>query len=395
MLALRLQKGNEKEVLKGFPWVYAGDMVESSELLFTEPGELAELYSAKGDYIGTGYYNHHSKLAFRLLTRDKKQPIDQAFFVQRFKKALERREKKITVPYYRLCHAESDGLPGLVIDRFGDTVVCQVATAGMERLQPVWMAALEEVIAPHAMVLRNDISSRTLEGLGQKVEVIKGEVPALTHVSENGAWYVADLINGQKTGWFYDQRESRAYMAKLSQGKSFLDVYCHSGGFGIVAAKQGAASVTFVDSSALALDLAMQAAALNGVEAQCTKLQGNAFEVMEALAKQGKRYEVVIADPPAFVKTKKDIASGMKGYEKVTKYAAALVAPGGLLYVASCSHHAQRHAFAKAVEQGIKKAGREGKLIATLGHAADHPVHPQLPQSEYLKAVVWRLEGEA
>lgn len=390
---LRLQKGKEKEVLKGCPWVYAGDLVESSELLFTEPGDIAQLLSAKGEYIGTGYYNHRSKLAFRMLTRDRRQNLGVDFFAHHFRKALERRERKIDVPYYRLAHAESDGLPGLVVDRFGDTVVCQVATAGMERLQPVWLAALEEVLAPQTIVLRNDIPARKLEGLEQNVEVIKGKVPALTQVSENGAWYLADLINGQKTGWFYDQRESRAYMAKLSEGKTFLDVYCHSGGFGIVAAKQGASAVTFVDSSALALDLAMQAAALNDVATHCTKLQGNAFEVMEALAKQGQQFDVVIADPPAFVKAKKDIASGMKGYEKVTKYAAALVAPGGVLYVASCSHHAQRHAFAKAVEQGVRKAGRSGKVIATLGAATDHPVHHHLPQSEYLKAVVVRLEG--
>ncbi len=208
-------------------------------------------------------------------------------------------------------------------------------------------------------------------------------------VQENGCIYFADLLKGQKTGWFYDQRDNRKMIADMAKGKTVLDVYSHSGGFGLLAAKQGAAQVTMVDSSKLALDLARKAAAKNGVSVEY--IQGDAFAEMERLQREGKIFDIVLADPPPFVKSRKDIASGMKGYEKVARLAAALAAPGGLLFVASCSHHAGRSAFNKAVLDGVEKAGRRAEILKHTGASGDHPRHPKLPQSEYLKGLLLRL----
>jgi 23S rRNA (cytosine1962-C5)-methyltransferase len=385
---LRLKKGHNENIRKGFPWIYAGDIIDSSELKFISAGSLVNIENFKGEHIGIGYYNANSQIACRMLASGKAD-IDIEFFIKRIKAALSQREKNITVPYYRLIHSEADGLPGLLIDRFGDVLVMQIGTAGMENLQPLIIDALEEVLQPKAIVLRNDNIARKLEGLAQEVRVIKGEVEKWVEVVENDCIYLADLINGQKTGWFYDQRDNRKMIAELAQGKSVVDIYSHSGGFGLLAAKSGASSVTLVDSSALALEMAQVAAILNKVNIECVK--GDAFAVIESLEKADKKFDIVLTDPPAFVKSKKDIASGLKGYEKVAKLSANLVAENGLLFVASCSHYAGRSAFNKAVLDGVKKAGFFAEILKQTGAACDHPRHNLLLQSEYLKGILLRL----
>ena len=417
---LRLKKGVEDTVRNGMPWVYASDIIDSSELMMIPPGSVVSIENQKGQCIGTGYYNSKSQISCRVLTLAR-EAIDVDFFVTRLEKALALRDNLIGVPYYRLIHSEPDGLPGLLVDRFGDTLVVQVGTAGMELLQPLWMQALEQVLKPHAVLLRNDTASRTLEGLKREVRFISppleggvgggvlsasdragGLPPTLTlplkgggnfiaEVLENGCIYLADLVQGQKTGWFYDQRDNRKMIADLAKDKTVVDVYSHSGGFGLIAAKQGAAQVTMVDSSKLALELAAKAAERNGVSERCDYVQGDAFEAMERLFAEGKRFDIVLADPPAFVKSKKDIAAGLKGYEKVARMAAALAKPGGLLFVASCSHHAGRSAFNKSVLDGVKKAGLKAEILKQTGAAPDHPRHPCLPQNEYLKGILLRM----
>jgi len=412
---LRLKKGCDETVRKGMPWIYAGDIIDSSELLLLPSGSVVAIETHKGEFLGIGYYNARSQIACRVLTL-KKEPIDKAFFTTRIAKAIATRDRLIAVPYYRLIHSEADGLPGLLIDRFGDHLVVQVGTAGMEQLQPLWQAALEELLQPRMIVFRNDTASRKLEGLQMDVtslphrgragvgalwdrdvsnnaplptSPLRGE--GLVELHENGCIYFADLLKGQKTGWFYDQRDNRKMIADLAKDKTLADIYSHSGGFGIVAAKQGAVRVTMVDSSKLALELAAKTAARNGVEKQCEYRQGDAFAVMEALANENKQFDIVLADPPAFVKSKKDIAAGLKGYEKVAKLAARLVTPGGLFFTASCSHHAGRSAFNKAVLDGIKKAGLTAEIVKQTGASPDHPQHPGLPQSEYLKGILLRI----
>ncbi len=385
---LRLKKGHDENIRKGFPWAYAGDIIDSSELALLPAGSLVSVENFKGEYIGVGYYNARSQISCRLLALGRIN-IDAEFFIARIKNALAQRKKIISVPYYRLIHSEADGLSGLLVDRFADVCVVQVGTAGMENLLPLIIAALEKVLQPKAIVLRNDNSARKLEGLPQEVRVMKGEVGQWVEVLENDCIYLADLIHGQKTGWFYDQRDNRKMIAELSRGKSVIDIYSHSGGFGLLAAKAGASSVTLVDSSALALDMAGRAAQKNNVT--INSIKGDAFAVMEDLAKSGKKFDIVLADPPAFVKSKKDIASGLKGYEKVARLATPLVVENGLLFVASCSHHAGRSAFNKSVLDGIKKAGFSAEIIKQTGAAADHPRHNLLLHSEYLKGILLRI----
>ena len=388
--SIRLKKGTEEAIQKGMPWIYAGNIVESSELIWVSPGSLVTIENTKGQFIGVGYYNHKSQIACRVLSL-KKETIDVDFFVKRLRTALALRERIIGVPYYRLIHSEVDGLPGLLVDRFGDVIVVQVGTAGMEVLQDLWIKALEIVLGPKAILLRNDTSSRALEGLEREVKLIKGDIPPLVTLQENGCSYLADLIHGQKTGWFYDQRDNRKMIADMAKDKTVIDVYSHSGGFGLLAAKQGASQVTMVDSSALALDLARQAAGINNLANPIEYVQEDAFAAMDRLHKAGNTYDIVLADPPAFVKTKKDIAAGLKGYEKVARHAAALTRPGGYLFVASCSHYAGRSAFNKAVIDGATKAGISVSIIKQTSASGDHPRHPALQQSEYLKGILLKV----
>ncbi len=389
---LRLKKGCEEAVAAGVPWVYASDHIESSELLTAPAGVLVSIENAKGQFMGVGYYNAASQIACRVLSLKNKDPIDANWFEGRIRRALAQREA-IGVPYYRLAHSEGDFLPGLLLDRFGDVLVAQSGTAGMDALMPYWLEAAERVLAPSSIVLRNDVGARTREGLSQEVRVVKGDVPPLVELSENGCWYFADVMRGQKTGWFFDQRDNRALIAGLSKGKRVIDIYSHSGGFGVLAAKAGASDVVLVDSSKLALELAQQTAARNGVTVMC--MQGDAFAVMERLAQAGELFDVVLADPPAFVKSKKDIAAGMKGYEKVSRMAAKLCKPGGLFFTASCSHYASRGAFNKVVVQGVQKAGFAPVTLKQTGAGIDHPLHPKLPQNEYLKGILLKMDCKA
>lgn len=382
---LRLKKGSEAAVRAGVPWIYAGDIIASSELLSCPPGGLVSVEDARGQFIGIGYYNAASQIACRVLTLAK-EDIGADWFTIRLKRALEAREKGIGAPYYRWVHSEGDLLPGLVLDRFGDVLVAQSGTAGMDALMPGWLDAAERLIRPGAVLLRNDTAARGREGLAQAVTVLRGTVPEPVALQENGCWYLADVLKGQKTGWFFDQRDNRAMIAALSAGKRLIDIYSHSGGFGVLAAKAGAAEVTLVDSSGRALDLAQETAARNGVRVRCR--QGDAFAVMEALAAAGERYDIVLADPPAFVKRRKDIAAGLKGYAKVARLAAGLCAPGGIFFTASCSHYAARGAFNNAVLAGVQKAGWRPRLLRQTGAGPDHPLHPKLPQSEYLKGIL-------
>jgi 23S rRNA (cytosine1962-C5)-methyltransferase len=277
-----------------------------------------------------------------------------------------------------------------VIDRYGDVVSVQVNTAGMELLTPALLEAIERVLAPATIVLRNDSAARQLEGLPQATRIVKGEIGGPIPLTENGRRFFADLAEGQKTGWFYDQRDNRAAVAALASGRRVLDLYTYAGGFAVLAACAGAAEVVAVDRSERALALAEQAAQANGVA--CRFVRAEAFAELERLAGAGERYDVVVADPPAFVKSKKDLNQGARGYRKLARLSAALVAPGGTLFLASCSHHVDVPLFAEQVRRGLSDIGRAGRILRTAGAAADHPVHPQLPESAYLKGQLLQLD---
>lgn len=389
MLSLLLKKESVKEFSKGNPWIFNGMIEMNSELETAETGSLVQILDNRAKPLGVGYLNPKNVLACRVLSFKAGTVINQKFFGNLFTAALKKRQKLFDKQYYRLIHSESDQLPGLVIDCFGDIIVCQTSTAGMEKLKPLWLPALQEVLNPSCIIFRDDIPARKKEGLKTEVSVYSGTVPELVEVYEHNRIYYANLLTGQKTGWFYDQRANRTYLSGLATGKNILDLYSHSGGFGIAAAKGNAKQVTMVDSSSLALELAKKAASLNGVESQCNFQRADAYEYLEAAVKEGRSFDIVMADPPAFIKERKYIMAGLKGYQKLAFLCASVTQEGGIFCIASCSHHAEEKALKRAVEDGISKAGRKFKLIHKSGADKDHPVNPNLPESQYLKYLAY------
>ena len=287
-------------------------------------------------------------------------------------------------------HAEADRLPGLIVDRYDDVFVLQANTAGMDRLMPEIVAALVDVLPVRAVVARNDSPVRGYEGLPERVELLFGS-DAAASVIEGGVRFPVDLLAGQKTGWFFDQRPNRDRVVSLAAGARVLDVFCHTGAFGLRCVAAGAAHALLVDASAPALEKAEQAAAANGFSARVATRRGDAFDVMGELADEGKKFDIVVCDPPAFAKSKKDQANGLRAYGRMARLAAPLVAPGGFLFVASCSHHAPPDLFAGAVAEGVQRARRDGRIVFAGGAGPDHPVHPLLPESAYLKAQLLHL----
>ena len=373
----------------GSPWIFSNEIRMDEAAKAIAPGAVVNVRGEDGRSFGTGYFNSKSLIAVRLLADECDAAIDRDFFAARLGRALALRDALYDKPFYRLCHAEGDGLPGLVIDRFGDTLTVQIGTAGMERQIDVIVAALEKILKPKTVILRNDTTTRALEGLSLYVKTLKGDAHRLT-LEENGARYSADLAEGQKTGWYYDQRDNRAFIAQLAKGKSVLDAYCYTGGFGILAAKAGAKEVVCLDSSAPALAIAEESARANGVTIKA--IRADVFEELERLKAAGETFDIVLADPPPFVKSRKDLEPGAKAYRKLARLAADVTAPGGLLMVASCSHNIPPERFAQECAQGLLRAGRRAALIRQAGAGPDHPVHPLLLESAYLKALVYALD---
>ncbi len=386
-----LKPGRDKRVSGGHPWAFSNEIRMDSDAKSLEPGCVATLQRVDGKPLGIGTFNPHCLIAFRIFAR--LGPIDRAFIAGRLRRALDLRQRLFEAPHYRLVNGEADGLPGLVVDRFGAVAVVQARTMGAEALLGPVIEAIDEVIAPDAVVLRNDGAWRRAEGLDTYVRVAKGEVKAPVPVIEGNLRFLADPVAGQKTGWFFDQRPNRAFAAGLCRGGgSMLDVFCHSGGFALSAAAAGAGHVLAIDRSGAALDLARMAAELNGLMDRCAFAEGDAFAEMERLSGEGARFTVVACDPPAFVKSRSALKSGLKGYRKLARLAAGMVEPGGFLFLASCSLNVDRESFAAEAARGITGAGRGSRVIYEGGAGPDHPVHPRVPESAYLKAMVLHLD---
>lgn len=388
---LKVKKGQDRRLNAGCPWVYSNEIENISQLSSLANGELVRVQNGFGDVVGVGYYNRHSLISARLLAWGAEQNIDEAFFVRRISQALKLREEFFSVPYYRLVHSEADGIAGLIIDRFNNLFVLQVATFGIENLLDKIIAAINSVFAGAIIVLRNDVPARKLEGLEEYVKVVQGEIPSQNILIENNLKFNFDPLLGQKTGWFFDQRENRKFISSIAKGKDVLDCYCYNGGFGINAAAAGAKSVSFVDSSDAAINNVKENISLNNLSGNFEFFNDKVFDSLENLAVAGKKYQLVLLDPPAFIKSKKDFFAGIKGYEKLTKIAAKLVDKGGYLFIASCSHNAGLDDLVKASADGIRKAGRDSKIIRIFGADIDHPMHPFLAESEYLKSITYQL----
>jgi 23S rRNA (cytosine1962-C5)-methyltransferase len=387
-----LLPGGHRRAESGHPWIYSNEVQMDAAAKALPAGRLVTVKRADGRALGVAMFNPHTLLAARLLDRDTARPIGRRFLLRRLERALKLREQLYGAPYYRLVHAEADGLPGLVVDRCGPVLIVQSNAAGMEALQPLVVEALTTLFEPDAIVLRNDSPARTLEGLAQEVRVALGNIDAPVTVEENGALFGADVLAGQKTGWFFDQRDNRAFVGGLARGARVADLYCYSGGFAVQAARGGAVSVLGIDRSEGALALAAAAAARNGVAARCEFRRAEVFAEAASLASAGERFDVVIADPPAFARSRRDVPAALRGYRKLARLAASIATPGGTVFLASCSHNVAPADFAEAARRGLADAGRTGRVLREAGAGPDHPVHMALPESAYLKSLTLALD---
>jgi 23S rRNA (cytosine1962-C5)-methyltransferase len=386
---LRLKPHEERRLRAGHLWVYSNEVdIAKTPLAGVAPGTLCRIVDARSKPLGLGYVNPHTLLAVRLLTSKPDAAIDAAWFARRIWSALALRERLFGEPFYRLVYGESDGLPGLVIDRYGDVCVVQMATAGMDRLKGEIVEGLTQVLKPAGILLRNDVGMRETEGLPEVVEEI-GRVPDLVAIEEAGVRFEIPVKTGQKTGWFFDQRGNRDAMVRYVAGKSVLDVFSYLGGWSLRALKAGATRATAIDSSAPALEGAARNAALNGMQLETIK--GQALDTLRELRTQQKKYDVVIVDPPALIKRKKDLETGMAHYAALNKTAMELLSPEGILVSCSCSHHLEADALQRILLRESRGAGRRLQILEERSQGADHPVHPAIPETRYLKAFYCRV----
>lgn len=389
---IRLKPGAERRLRGGHPWVYANEIAADAQSRALPPGALARIEDAQGRSLGLAGFNPHALIAGRMLSPDPDAALDAGFFQTRLDRAARLRAAFYPDPFFRLIHAEADGLPGVVVDRFGDAINLQINAAWANRAQDALVAAVEAACAPAAIVLRNDSDARGQEGLDVSVEVVRGAVDGPVTLMENGARFSCDLRAGQKTGWFYDQRENRAHFATLATGRDTLDMYSYAGGFGVLAALRGARAVTLVDRSTHALARAAEAAEANGVADRVTGERSEAFRFLEQAAEAGRLWGAVVCDPPAFAKTRKDAPGAQKAYRKLARLAARVVAPEGWLLLASCSHHVDEESFIRACGRGLAESGRRARLVRVAGAGPDHPRHPFLAESAYLKALTYAFD---
>ena len=387
-----LPKAKPQAIRHGFPWVYANELVLDRRTKALAPGALAVLQDAERRDLALVTVNPASRIAARVLDRDPGAVLDEDWLRRRLKRALSLRAALYDVPCYRLIHAEADGLPGVVIDRFGDIAVVQPNAAWAETRLDLLVQALVAETGLACVIKNGTGRARALEGLPEEMAVVHGRAPdGPVPVPMNGATYMADLMGGQETGLFYDQRPNQAFVAGLARGARVLDVFSHVGGFSLAALAGGAASALAVDGSSPALELARAGAKAGGMADRFETRQGDAFEALAGLSDEGETFDVVICDPPAFAPSKKTLEPGLRAYERIARMAAPLVAEGGFLALCSCSHAADLKRFRDASARGIGKAGRRGPLIHTGFAGPDHPQLPQLAESGYLKALVFRL----
>jgi len=389
---LRLRKNEERRLRAGHPWVYSNEVdITATPLRDLAPGQPVVIEASNGKALGTGYVNPHVLLCARLVSRDPEQPFGPALVEQRLRTALSLRERLYPQPFYRLVYGEGDGLPGLIVDRYGDLCVAQLTTAGMDRQREAVLAALRSVLNPAAVLWRNDSPMRELEGLAREVVVAAGSVPETVTVAEDGLCFQVAPLSGQKTGWFYDQRDNRARLDRYVAGRRVLDVFSYVGAWGVRAAARGAREVLCVDASAPALAQVMVNATLNGVGERVQTRQGDAFEVLKALREARERFDVVIVDPPAFIKRRKDMREGSLAYRRLNEMAMQVLARDGLLVSCSCSQLLPRAALAELLLQGARHLDRNLVLLEQGRQGPDHPVHPALPETDYLKTLFARV----
>jgi 23S rRNA (cytosine1962-C5)-methyltransferase len=390
---LRLKHREDRRISAGHLWIFSNEVDNGrTPLTGFATGALCRVVGDRDRFLGYAYVNPHALICARVLSRDLRYPPGKSLFVHRLQVALALRERSYTAPWYRLVYGESDGLPGVVFDRYGDVIVGQIGTAGMEARKPELLAALEQVLTPRAVIWKNDGGSRELEGLPSYVETAVGEPPEDAWLEENGVRFKLSLGRGQKTGWFYDQAGNRRGMLAYARGARVLDVFAYLGAWGLAAARGGAREVLCVDSSAAALALLEESAVANGLAVRT--LRDDAFDALATLREAGEKFDLVIVDPPAFVKRKRDLPKGFAAYRKLNQMAMQLLDRDAILVTCSCSHHLPEEDLIALVQQSARHLARFAQVIAVGGHAPDHPIHPAIPETRYLKALTCRVVHE-
>jgi 23S rRNA (cytosine1962-C5)-methyltransferase len=393
MLApLRLNRNEDRRLRAGHVWVFSNEVdTRVTPLSAFEAGQAIVVEDSTGHAIGTGYVNPHALICARLVSRDTKYLLDQSLITHRLNVALALRERLFDAPYYRLAFGDSDGLPGLVVDRYDNILVAQITTAGMERVKDAVIGALNKVLRPSAILFRNDTSSRALEGLPSYVETAQGEIPDRVTVEEHGLRFETSLATGQKTGWFYDQRMNRARLRSYVRGARVLDVFSYLGAWGVQAAAAGAESVLCVDSSPAAAEGIRRNAELNALAEKIQVQRDDAFDALKRLRAERQRFDVVVVDPPAFIKRRKDIKEGGAAYQRLNQMAMQVLAKDGYLVSCSCSYHLPREELRDILLKTSRHTDRFLEIIEEGHQGPDHPVHPAIPETAYLKAYFTRV----
>jgi 23S rRNA (cytosine1962-C5)-methyltransferase len=392
---LKLKRGEDRRLRAGHLWIFSNEVdTAATPLTQFEPGTAVQVHSDRDQFLGFAYVNPRTLIAARIVGRDAAYPLDGSLLVHRLRVALALREKLYREPYYRLAFGESDGLPGLVLDRFGDVLVAQSGTAGVDRLREEIEDAVAKVVGTKTLIWKNDSGARELEGLALDVSAAhSAQIPAEVTVREQGVEFVVPLAQGQKTGWFYDQAANRERLRRyLPPGARVLDVCSYVGAWAITALKGGAGSATCVDSSATALGYVERNAKANGVDIET--LREDAFDALKALQEQGARYDVVILDPPAFAKRKKDVPQATAAYRKLNQLALPLIERDGILVSCTCSYHMPADDLGAAIQGAARHGSRFVQILEQGGQSPDHPVHPAIPETRYLKAFFCRVTRE-
>jgi len=383
---LYLKKNEDKRLRKGHLWIFSNEVDTKRTPLDTfSAGDMVVVKDNTGKSLGSAYINPQTLVCARIISRKVSAKMGGNFFKTRLVSALALRERFFDAPYYRLVFGESDGFPGLVIDRFGTILSVQITTAGIEKQKEILISTLIDLFSPEAIILKNDASQRKLENLSQQTEVVYGTVPETIIIEENNAQFVLNPVSGQKTGWFYDHRNSRAQLVKLAKKQRVLDLFSYSGAWGIPAAMAGASEVVCVDSSESALSMANKSAELSQVTEKMQFVRSDVFDFLKQARERNERYGIIILDPPALIKRKKDFKAGYEAYRRLNQLALQVLENNGILVSASCSHHLSKANLHEILRSSARHIDRHMVFFATAGQGFDHPVHPAIPETEYLK----------
>ncbi len=381
-----LKKGEEKRIKSGHLWIFNNEIEKVSDL--TQNGEIVEVLDFKGNFLAKGYYNKHSLISVRILSKDKDQKIDKNYLTEKINQAYQYRKKIYPgCSSYRVVYSEGDLLPGLIVDKYENFLSGQILTLGMEKLKPLVLEALEEIFNPEGIILKNDSAFRELEGLKKEVQVIKGNFDGPVVIEENHLKFYVDLVEGQKSGFFLDQRENRILAGTLSKNRKVLDCFCYTGGFSLSAALGGAKEVLGVDESESAIKLAQENAKLNNLSNVIFQEQ-EVFKFLRRLNLSSEKFDMIILDPPAFVKSKEKLKEGIKGYKEINLQAMKLLNPGGILVSCSCSYQLSKEEFLNMIKSAASDAGELFRIVKELTQSPDHPILLSMPETRYLKGVV-------